>query len=161
MNEGNSGETAKMNFHVKFQMNHRRSHLIKGVQRAIAEPLKFALVGISGIVFNILTFKLFISVGGSVGIAPMPAFLVAVTSNYFLNSHFTFNSTTKYYLSKTRYAAYFIGNLAGLGINLAVYYPLYFDGRVGPFAAQMLGIWVAAVFNFFAARTIIRWRRQK
>jgi dolichol-phosphate mannosyltransferase len=149
-----------MNSHFEPSSGYGRPHTLDRIKRMVAEALKFSMVGVSGVVLNLAAFKIFVLAGGPAIIAPIPSFLVAVTSNYFLNSHYTFKSEPKYYIDAKRYVAYLVGNLAGLAIDLAIYYPLYFDGRISPFVAQALGVLAASVFNFFAARRIIRWRRK-
>jgi len=122
----------------------------------LLEPIKFSVVGLVGFVVNMVSFKLLLLAGVSSLFAPIPAFLIAVTNNYILNSKFTFRTPSHKYLRLDKYALYVGGNVAGLGVNLTVYYPCLLLLGLSPLVSQFTGILSAAICDFIVARMLLR-----
>jgi len=84
--------------------------------------IKYSIVGCSGVVINTVTyFYLVNKFLFSYNKAAVIAFLIALISNYNLNSYFTFlfkfSNLTNYFVL---FFKYFIANILGLLINLSV-----------------------------------------
>jgi dolichol-phosphate mannosyltransferase len=119
---------------------------------------KFGLVGGSGYLINLGVFA-FLS--GNLGIhhlvAAVGAFVVAVSSNFFWNRHWTFSAGDGH--AGFQAARFFAVSLAALLINLVVLEALVGGTSMGDLAAQAIAVAVAMPFNFlgnklwtFAAR---------
>lgn len=108
---------------------------------------KFGLVGGSGYVINLGVFAL---LSGNLGlhhaIAAVGAFLVAVTSNFFWNRHWTFTAGDGH--AGFQAARFFTVSLAALLINLVVLEALVSGASLGPLTAQAIAVAVAMPFNF-------------
>jgi len=108
---------------------------------------KFGLVGVSGYVINLGVFAL---LSGNLGlhhaIAAVGAFLVAVTSNFFWNRHWTFTAGDGH--AGFQAVRFFTVSVAALLINLAVLEALVSGASLGPLTAQAIAVAVAMPFNF-------------
>lgn len=123
----------------------------------IGEFIKFAVVGGSGVFVDFGTtyllkekFKIHKYLSNSVG------FLLAATSNYFLNRWWTFSSVNP--RIEIEYALFLIISIAGLGINTAVLY--LFSEKMGSkylpknkkirfYSAKLIATGVVTIWNFF------------
>lgn len=108
---------------------------------------KFGLVGVSGYVINLGVFAL---LSGNFGlhhaIAAIGAFLVAVSSNFLWNRHWTFTAGDGHAgFQAVRFLAV---SVAALLINLAVLEALVSGASLGALAAQAIAVAVAMPFNF-------------
>ncbi len=112
---------------------------------------KFGLVGGSGYLINLGVFALFT---GPLGVhhilAAVAAFVVAVSSNFWWNRHWTFAAHGG--AVHFQAARFFAVSIAGLAINLAVLQALVASGSVGDLAAQAIAVAVAMPFNFICNR---------
>jgi putative flippase GtrA len=108
---------------------------------------KFGLVGASGYVINLGVFAL---LSGSLGlhhaIAAVGAFLVAVSSNFFWNRHWTF--TAGHGHAGFQAVRFFTVSVAALLINLVVLEALVSGASLGALSAQAIAVAVAMPFNF-------------
>jgi dolichol-phosphate mannosyltransferase len=108
---------------------------------------KFGLVGASGYVINLGVFAL---LSGNLGlhhaIAAVGAFLVAVSSNFFWNRHWTFTAGDGH--AGFQAVRFFTVSVAALLINLAVLEALVSGASLGALAAQAIAVAVAMPFNF-------------
>jgi dolichol-phosphate mannosyltransferase len=109
--------------------------------------LKFGLVGGSGYLINLGVFA-FLS--GNLGVhhlvAAVGAFVVAVSSNFFWNRHWTFAAGHGH--AGFQAARFFAVSLAALLINLVVLEALVGGTSMGELAAQAIAVAVAMPFNF-------------
>ena len=111
--------------------------------------LKFGIVGCSGMVIDfgitylckeILKINKFISNG--IG------FILAATSNYFLNRNWTFNSQSEDI--GTQYVQFMIVSTIGLGINSFVLYLLNEKLKWNFYLSKLIAIGITTIWNFFA-----------
>ena len=111
--------------------------------------LKFGIVGCSGRVIDfgmtylckeILKINKFLSNG--IG------FVLAATSNYFLNRNWTFNSQSEDI--GTQYVQFMIVSAIGLGINSLVLYLLNEKLKWNFYFSKLIAIAITTIWNFFA-----------
>ena len=120
--------------------------------------LKYGLVGISGCIVNIGIYYLFSEYFGfGLNLCSVIAFTFAVTSNYILNSSWTFLSKKhRGDLTIKDWVSYIAGNIQGLLINLFVLNLLIhiidFHNHI---MAQLAGIFSGMVFNYYFAKKFV------
>jgi len=124
----------------------------------VAELTKFGLIGIvnTALDFGILNLLHF-----GLGVGPLTSkcvsTLIAATSSYFMNRHWTFKNRARSGMRR-EYTLFFLLNLVGLGIGLiciaVVRYGLGMDGPAAINAANLVGLVIGTVFRFWSYR---RW----
>jgi putative flippase GtrA len=123
-------------------------------RRALGRPqnwlqlLKFSLVGLSGYAVNLAVYVALLK-GAGLHYLPAAAcsFVVAVSSNYYWNRHWTFRSSRGHvYYQGMRFL---IVSLIALGLNLAVLQILVALGA-GKILAQAIAIVIVMPFSFSA-----------
>jgi dolichol-phosphate mannosyltransferase len=109
--------------------------------------IKFGLVGVSGYLINLAVFAL---LSGNLGahhiLAAVGAFVVAVSSNFFWNRHWTFAAGDGH--AGFQAARFFTVSVAALLINLLVLEALVEGAAMGDLGAQAIAVAVAMPFNF-------------
>ena len=121
------------------------------VQRGLgSKARRFIVVGIFGTAIDMTTFVLLIHAGIAALPANVGAWMVAVSFSYVLNSRWSFDRSEE--LSEGRSIIRFVsmGALISLGISSA--FLAAFTGLIGLWPAKIVGVTVAAVLNFIAAR---------
>lgn len=109
--------------------------------------LKFGLVGCSGYLINLAVFALLTeSAGLHHAGAALGAFCVAVTSNFFWNRHWTFDSGDGH--PGFQAARFFAVSIAALAVNLAVLETLVAGTSMSGLGAQAIAVAAAMPFNF-------------
>ena len=108
--------------------------------------LKFGLVGGVGYLINLAVFALLTGLGVHHLIAAVGAFCVAVTNNFVVNRHWTFEPGEG--PAHFQAARFFAVSLASLGLNLAVLQLLVASHLTGELMAQAISVAVAMPFNF-------------
>ena len=115
----------------------------------LSKLLKFGIVGCSGMIIDfgttylckeILKINKFLSNG--IG------FILAATSNYFLNRNWTFNSQSEDI--GTQYVQFMIVSAIGLGINSLVLYLLNEKLKWNFYFSKLIAIAITTIWNFFA-----------
>ena len=115
----------------------------------LSKLLKFGIVGCSGMIVDfgitylckeILKINKFLSNG--IG------FILAATSNYFLNRNWTFNSQTEDI--GTQYVQFMIVSTIGLGINSLSLYILNEKLKWNFYFSKLIAIAITTIWNFFA-----------
>ncbi len=115
----------------------------------VSKLLKFGIVGCSGMIIDfgitylckeILKLNKFLSNG--IG------FILAATSNYFLNRSWTFNSQNEEI--GIQYIQFMIVSIIGLGINSLVLYLLNEKLKWNFYFSKLIAIGVTTIWNFFA-----------
>ena len=115
----------------------------------LSKLLKFGIVGCSGMIIDfgttylckeILKINKFLSNG--IG------FVLAATSNYFLNRRWTFNSQSEDI--GTQYVQFMIVSTIGLGINSFVLYLLSEKLKWNFYFSKLIAIAITTIWNFFA-----------
>ena len=120
--------------------------------------IKYGLVGISGCIVNIGIYYLFSEYFGfGLNLCSVIAFTFAVTSNYILNSSWTFLSKKHHGdLTIKAWGSYVAGNIQGLLINLFVLnlllHIIYFQNHI---LAQLAGILFGMGFNYYFAKKFV------
>jgi putative flippase GtrA len=128
-------------------------------RRLAREVTAFGLVGLANTVLDFAVFN------GLIFLGPLKAnaasTLIATTSSYVMNRHWTYRDRPKTALRR-EYTLFFVFNLIGLAIQEAVLglakYGLGFGEHDSRFALNLfkcLGVGVAMVFRFWAYRTIV------
>jgi len=109
--------------------------------------LKFGLVGGSGYLVNLAVFAF---LAGTLdlhyAIAAVGAFCVAVTNNFLLNRHWTFDARDGH--AGFQAARFFAVSVAALLINLAVLDALVSATSLSELTSQAIAVAVAMPFNF-------------
>jgi putative flippase GtrA len=109
--------------------------------------IKFGLVGGSGYLINLGVFALLSSnLGVHHLVAAVGAFVVAVSSNFFWNRHWTFAAGHGH--AGFQAARFFAVSVAALVINLIVLEALVGGTSMGELSAQAIAVAVAMPFNF-------------
>ena len=111
--------------------------------------LKFGIVGCSGMIIDFgMTyickefFKLNKFISNAIG------FILAATSNYFLNRVWTFESHSEQI--GTQYVQFMVVSVIGLGINSLVLYLLNEKLKWNFYLSKLFAIGITTIWNFFA-----------
>lgn len=107
---------------------------------------KFCVVGAVGYVINLAVYDAVLHQGVHYLVAATCSFLVAVTSNYTLNRHWTFRDQRAGVAVQGM--RFFLVSLASLGANLLVLHLLIRYGGVEKFYANAIAIIVVTPLNF-------------
>lgn len=114
----------------------------------VSKFLKFGVVGCSGMIIDfgttylckeILRINKFVS--NAIG------FVIAATSNYFLNRIWTFESSEGV---GVQYLQFMVVSIIGLGINSLVLYLLNEKMRWNFYLSKLFAIGITTIWNFFA-----------
>jgi putative flippase GtrA len=125
----------------------RRVHLGTRKPANWMQLVKFALVGGSGYVVNLVVFALLAEVAGLHHIpAAVGAFCVAVTNNFLLNRHWTFRARDGH--AGFQAARFFAVSLVGLSFNLVLLELLVSVAELPELPAQALAVAMAMPVNF-------------
>lgn len=130
----------------------RRFH---GITKEVA---KFGIIGIVNVVVNVAVVNLLLLTvfRGSEVKANIIAVIVAATSAYFMNRHWTYRDRPRSSLRR-EYTLFFIFNLVGLIIQAGVVaftkYALHDTHIIAVNISTMIGIGLGTVFRFWAYRT--------
>ncbi len=118
-------------------------------QATLFKFLKFCVVGVTGTVVDFsLTwickekFKIPKFVANAIG------FVVAATSNYFLNRWWTWGSTNSQV--GVEYTKFFAVSLIGLGLNTLILYILHEKMKVNFWVSKVFATGVVMIWNFLA-----------
>jgi putative flippase GtrA len=129
-------------------------------QKLLHEVSKFGTIGAVNTVLNYAVFNLLaltIFKDGQLK-ANVAATVVATTSSYFMNRHWTYRDRPKSTLRR-EYALFFLFNLAGMMIELGVLamakYGLGITTLVALNVAKGFGLGLGMVFRFWTYRTIV------
>ena len=131
--------------------------------RLITEFIKFGVTGGLGAVTNLLIFFLLVDL---VKFPEIPAsigcFIVAGTQNYFLDHHWSFREYTgKTPTSIVKWAAFLVGSLFGLAVNITVMKIIIANFDLPwKFIAQACGIAAGMVINFVISKLLIFRKKQ-
>jgi dolichol-phosphate mannosyltransferase len=125
----------------------RRIHLGTRKPENWVQLFKFGLVGGSGYVINLAVFALLDQAFGVHHLlAALFSFCVAVTNNFILNRHWTFQASGGH--AGFQAARFFAVSVLALGVNLVVLYLLVDVASASELPSQALAVAVAMPFNF-------------
>lgn len=129
-------------------------------QKFLEEALKFGAVGGVNTVLNYALFNalvLTVLADGQLK-ATVFATIVATTSSYFMNRHWTFSDRSKSAMRR-EYSLFFLFNGAGLLIELSVLgvakYGLDIHGLIAINLVKTVGLALGMAFRFWAYRTFV------
>lgn len=131
--------------------------------RLIYEIIKFCVTGGLGTITNLFIFFLLADLGGLPEIpVSVGCFVVAGTQNYFLNHLWSFREYTgNVRTSIGKWAAFLLGSLLGLGVNIFVMKLMLANFDLPwKFIAQACGIAAGMVINFIISKFVIFQRRK-
>jgi putative flippase GtrA len=133
-------------------VNHLR-RLADSWRKVIHEFTKFGIIGVVNTVLDYAIFNALYEIGPLK--AQCVATTVAATSSYFMNRHWTFRHRARSGLRR-EYLLFFVFNLIGLGVALAVLgitkYGLGYDSRVAGNVAKTIGLVLGTLFRFWSYR---------
>jgi len=138
----------------------RTSVLTGKWRKLLHEVSKFGTIGaintvVNYAVFNLLVLTVFVDGQLKANVA---ATIVATTSSYFMNRHWTYRDRPKSTLRR-EYALFFMFNLAGMMIELGVLaiakYGLGITTLVALNVVKGIGLALGMVFRFWAYRTVV------
>jgi len=107
---------------------------------------KFCVVGAVGYLINLAVYDALLHAGLHYLLAATCSFLVAVTSNYTWNRHWTFREHRGHV--GVQGMRFFLVSLAALGANLVVLHVLIAQGGLDKLPAQAIAIVVVTPLNF-------------
>jgi putative flippase GtrA len=115
--------------------------------------VKFGLVGLSGVGVGLGVLNICMWIWTCFPVANVVAFLVAVSWNFLLNRHFTFERVHKPIFRQ--WLEFIIACLGGAGVNwtvsMSLYYTISYFHQHYNYAA-LIGVGVSSLFNFMASR---------
>ena len=115
----------------------------------ILKFLRFCVVGVSGTVIDFgLTWLCKEKFHIPKFIANAIGFVVAATSNYFLNRIWTWQSTNEQV--GVEYVKFFTVSLIGLGLNTLILYIVHDKLKFGFYISKVFATGVVMLWNFFA-----------
>ncbi|MDQ3758823.1 MAG: GtrA family protein [Actinomycetota bacterium] len=136
-------------------------NVVGRVRRGTLKPenwvqlLKFALVGGSGYVVNLLVFA---ALSGAADLHHIPAaigaFLVAVTNNFAWNRIWTFREEAADRHPGNQGLRFLAVSVVGLGVNLAVLEALVTGADFGELPAQAIAVAAAMPVNFIGNKLL-------
>ncbi len=123
------------------------------------EAAKFGAVGAINTVLDFAVLNLLVF---GLGVAPLRSkvvsTVVAATSSYLMNRHWTFRHRERQNMSR-EYLLFFGLNAVGLGISLSVLgitrYGLGYDGALAINAANVVGLGLGTLFRFWSYRRFV------
>lgn len=125
----------------------RRIHLGTTRPENWIQLFKFGVVGGSGYLVNLVVFAVLVGVVDAHHlIAAVGAFLVAVTNNFLINRHWTFDAADDH--AGFQAARFFTVSVASLGVNLIALTLLVDSVEMAELPAQAIAVAVAMPFNF-------------
>jgi dolichol-phosphate mannosyltransferase len=117
-----------------------------GTQTLWVRGIRFGLVGASGYVVNVAVYSTELRAGIDYRLAATASFLVAASSNYFLNRTWTFGTSGRVRIEAPRFLAV---SAAALSANILVL-TILVHGGLPKLEAQALAIVVIAPLSFLA-----------
>lgn len=118
-------------------------------EELIRKFIKFGVVGFSGVIVDFgitYIFKEWFKIHKY--IANACGFLIAATTNYFLNRIWTFYSVNPNILRE--YSEFFVVSIIGLLINTGVLYFCVKRLKLNFYVAKLVAIGITTIWNFFA-----------
>ena len=136
------------NMSMKEQWNYVK-HLLRLVMDSPEDRRMylFAMVGISGVLINMLMYVIFVHLYFPLWGASILSGFIAMLSNFIFNDRLTWHDARKG-LWVNRFIKYVLTSLVGIGINSIVLSVLAYGLHVHYLIANILGIIVAMVWNF-------------
>lgn len=123
------------------------SSLLLFTDNLILKFIKFSLIGISGMGIDFgITYLLKEKIRINRFVSSAIGFCIAVSSNYYLNRIWTFESTNPHIAAE--YTSFFIISIIGLGINTSSLFILASKLKWNFYFSKLMAIIITAVWNF-------------
>jgi dolichol-phosphate mannosyltransferase len=119
----------------------------------------FALVGISGLLFNMVTFAVLTHFYVTVVMAGTISAVLAMNSNFYLNNRFTW-AEVRDSLLFTRYSKFIMTSIVGIVIDVNILSVLYYVFDLNYLLANFIGIMCGTIWNYFV-NNAWTWRKEK
>ncbi len=130
----------------------KRLAWLAGGRISLGSASKFGLVGLAGMVFDLMIFQLMLNTGSGLGAAHIASFVVATVVNFFLNYGWTFRGTAQTAMPLAqRYLRFFIVALMALMIRGGVLVLLVDVLALPPLLAIVPAIVVTAGVNYLGS----------
>ncbi len=122
----------------------------------LADPLKFCIVGSTGLVVDLITFSLLLAVA-PLSVARALAIWTAMTSNFWLNRHFTFCKSRRRPFVR-QYLMFCTSCLMGAVVNWSISVGLcamvaFFDQQ--KILAAIVGVLAGTAFNYMLSSRVV------
>jgi len=114
----------------------------------LAMLIKFALVGVSGVVVNLAVYSFLILLGNHYLIAAVLSFICAVTNNFFWNFLWTFKGRAVNISVERKYLSFFLISLLNFGLNICLLQELVTALGMNKIIAQLIAIGIVSCLNF-------------
>ncbi len=111
-------------------------------------PLRFAAVGFTGTIINLLVFYAFLSFGAPLDAAILAGFEAGLLSNFVLHEKFTFSHRSYGGSAISRLAKYHVSSAAGIGVGFIVSRTLTTVMGLDPLLSQLLGVIAGFTANY-------------
>lgn len=111
---------------------------------------RFLIVGLLNTVIDMAVFAVLLAVDIRPLVANVLAWAVAVTFSYIVNSRWSFEREETLSMTQSILRFVSLGALISLGVSSGLIAAL--AGWIGIWPAKILGVILAAILNFFAAR---------
>ncbi|MCS7106493.1 MAG: glycosyltransferase family 2 protein [Acidilobaceae archaeon] len=122
----------------------------------LSRPLRFALVGASGVLVNLGSMALLLSLGLPVDLASLTAIELSIAWNFSLHELWTFGSGFSRGVLR-RYLGYHASVLAGALTQYLVMRLLYTLLSLNPLLGQLIGVFAGFLLNYALSRSLV-WR---
>ncbi len=123
--------------------------------------IRFVIVGILGIIINLLSFFFLYQILGIGDLISLPlAIEISIILTFFMNDRWVFLAKKYENTIIERLGLYHLILLLGMGINIIVYYPLSLIG-VNYLIADGIGIGIASLWNFYMNNVYVFARKVK
>ena len=119
----------------------------------------FALVGISGLLVNMITFAILTRFYVTVVMAGTISAVLAMNSNFYLNNRFTW-AEVRDSLLFTRYSKFIMTSIVGIVIDVNILSMLYYVFDLNSLLANLIGIMCGTIWNYLV-NNAWTWRKEK
>lgn len=110
--------------------------------------IKFGIVGISGVIINMMVYSILIFLNINYLLAATISFFIAVTNNFIWNSVWTFKGKAEHKSFKRKYIFFLLISSINFLINMLVLKIMVENLRLGKIISQLIGIGAASTLNF-------------
>jgi dolichol-phosphate mannosyltransferase len=107
----------------------------------------FAMVGVSGVLLNLLIYAVFVHAHMAVWVAGFSSGTLAMISNFILNDRLTWQDSRQGQWIN-RFLKYVLTSLIGIGINTIILSVLHYGFHMHYLVANLIGICFAMIWNF-------------
>ncbi|BDU50921.1 GtrA family protein [Haliovirga abyssi] len=117
--------------------------------------IKFGIVGISGVIVNMIVYSILIFMNINYLIAATISFFIAVTNNFIWNNIWTFKGKAEHKSFKRKYFSFLLISGINFIVNILVLRLLVENFSINKILSQLIGIGVASTLNFLGNYFIV------